>query len=90
MKTNEKDIEKVKEYEKIKSIIKEHIGLGNCGLYNTRNIVGDNMLNLFQGKYFSLDICYGYSYFEVFGMTNEEYELLEEYYYKLKEEYYEE
>ena len=86
IKINEKNIDRVKEYEKIKSIMKECIGMGDCGLYNTRNIVGDNMQNLFQGKYFSLDICYEHSYFEVFGMTDEEYELLKEYYDKLKKE----
>ena len=31
-----------------------------------------------------IDICYGYSYFEVFGLTSEEFTELEKYYKELK------
>ena len=68
------------EFKKIKELIKENYKSGDCGLYDTRNIVGDPMTNIFNGKYFQLDICYYYSYFEVFGTNCEEFEELEELY----------
>lgn len=72
--------ERKKEFKKVKQIIKENIDDARCGLYNTRNIVGDSMMNLYEGKYFSLDMCYYYSYFEVFGTTDDEFEELEKFY----------
>ena len=71
------------EFNKVKELIKEYYDVGNCGLFNTRNVVGDMMINLFKGKYFILDICFNYSYFEVFGTTDEEFKELEEYYDRL-------
>lgn len=69
-----------KEFNQIKEIIKEWFEYGNCGLFNSRNLIGDHMSTLFDGEYFTLDICYRYSYFEVFGITQEEYaELLKHY-----------
>lgn len=68
------------EFKKIKEIIKEWFEYGNCGLFNSRNLVGDSMSTLFKGEYFTLDICYRYSYFEVFGTTQEEYTELLKYY----------
>lgn len=73
-----------KEFEKIKKLIKENYVFANCGLYDTRNIAGDHMVNIFKGKYFTLDICYGYCYFEVFGATSEEFAILKTIYNKLK------
>lgn len=74
------------EFEKIKNIIIEYYDRGDCGLFNTRNFVGDPMETLYKGEYFTLDICYYYSYFEVFGTTKEEFEELDTLYYKLFEE----
>lgn len=72
--------ERKKELKKVKKIIKENIDDARCGLYDTRNIAGDSMMNLYEGKYFSLDICWYYGYFEVFGTTDEEFEELEKFY----------
>ena len=58
------------EFEKVKELIRENIELTNCGLFNTRNVAGDEMKTLFDGKYFTLDICESWSYYELFG-TNE-------------------
>lgn len=71
------------EFNKVKELIKKYYEDGDCGLYNTRNVVGDIMSTLFKGKYFTLDICFYYSYFEVFGTTNEEFEELKNLYKKL-------
>lgn len=52
----------------------------NCGIYNTRNMVGDEMKTIYKGKYFTLDICYYWAYFEVFGTTEDEFNQIEEFY----------
>ena len=68
------------ELEKIKEIIKENYKNADCGLYSTRNIVGDIMTNLYKGENFQIDICYFWSYYEVFGTTKEEFDELYNYY----------
>ena len=68
------------EFEKVKNIIKENIEDANLGLFFTRNIVGDHMVNIFKGEFFKIDICYGYMYYEVFGCNIKEAEELEKYY----------
>ena len=70
--------------EKAKEIIAENIDDGRCGIYNTRNIVGDTMTNLYKEDGLTIDICYGYEYFEVFGLTDDEFEELEKYYRRAK------
>lgn len=75
-----------KEYKIIKNLIKENFKSGDCGLFNTRNLVGDVMKNIFKGHFFALDICYNYAYFEVFGMNEEEFKELEVYYISLESE----
>lgn len=68
------------ELEKIKEIIKENYKNADCGLFSTRNIVGDKMLTLYKGNYFQIDICYFWSYYEVFGTTKKEFDELYNYY----------
>ena len=68
------------ELEKVKEIMKETIDTYSCGLFNTRNIAGDFMATLFNGKYFTLDACYSWSYFELFGTTEEEFKEIKKYY----------
>lgn len=68
------------ELEEVKQIIKEYYNHADCGLYNTRNIASDYMINIYDGKYFTVDICFYYSYFEVFGATSEEFEEISEFY----------
>lgn len=80
-----KQMSKEEEIKKVKEIIKERYEDGNCGLYDTRNNIGDEMTNIFSGEYISLDYCYDYSYFEVFGLTDREFMLLKEYYNNIKE-----
>ena len=73
-----------KEFKQIKEIIKEWFEYGDCGLYNCRNLMADCMATLFEGEYFTLEICYNWSYFEVFGTTDEEFTELLKYYDNLK------
>lgn len=73
------------EFNKVKKLIKKYYEDGHCGLFNTRNVVGDYMATLFDGEYLQLDICYFYSYFEVFGTTKKEWQELDKYYNSLEE-----
>ena len=72
--------------EKAKRIVKEYIGYADCGLFDSRNILGDSMTNVYDEDGLIIDVCYHYAYFEVFGLSSEEFEALDEYYIKLQEE----
>ena len=71
--------------ETAKKIIKENFEDAKYGIFDSRNIVGDAMYNVYDKDGLTIDICYGYGYFEVFGLTDKEFEKLEEYYEELKE-----
>lgn len=80
---------RAEEFNIIKDLIKKYINKANCGLFDTRNLAGDEMTTIYEGEYFTLDICYGWRYFEVFGTNEEEFEELKSYYEVLKEQLYE-
>ena len=63
-----------------KKIIKENIDKARCGIFDTRNMVGDTMNNIYDSEDLTIDICYGWMYFEVFGLTDNEFAELEKYY----------
>lgn len=67
--------------EKAKEIIKEHYV--PCGIFDSRNIIGDPMCTIYQDNGLQIDVCYNYEYFEVFGLTASEFAKLEKYYEKL-------
>ena len=69
-----------KEIDEIKKIIEEKIEDYDCGIYDTRNVVGDPMSTLYEGKYIQLGACYYFSYYEVFGTTKKEFKEIEEFY----------
>ena len=69
-----------------KKIIKEHYEEADCGLYDTRNIVGDWMTTIYEDDGLTIDICYNYSYFEVFGLSNKDFEELLTFYSSLEVE----
>lgn len=73
-----------------KRIIKENFACGDCGLFNTRNIVGDPMATIYDENGLTIDICYYYSYFEVFGLSDKEFEELSNFYGSLKKKMYDE
>lgn len=66
--------------EKAKEIVKEHFKDADCGIFDSRNWVGDWMTNIYNDNGLAIDICYGYSYFEVFGLSDEEFDDLAKYY----------
>lgn len=69
-----------------KQIIKENYKNADCGIFNTRNIIGDSMITIYKGNELTIDICYRYSYFEVFGLSKDEFNKLEKFYNTLDEE----
>lgn len=69
--------------EKAKEIIEKHFTSAKCGLYDTRNWVGDPMCNIYDDRELSIDICYDWGYFEVFGLSKEEFGELYSFYVNL-------
>lgn len=69
--------------EQAKRIIKEHIEDADCGIFDTRNVAGDKMETIYCEDGLQVDICYYWAYFEVFGLSEEEFAELEKYYSEL-------
>ena len=63
-----------------KRIIKEHYDEARCGIYASRNIIGDPMNSIYDDGELSIDICYHWSYFEVFGLPNDDFTELQKFY----------
>lgn len=74
----------VAKIDKVKAIIREYFDNANCGIFDCRNITGDTMETIYEEDGVTVDICYGYMYFEVFGLSNEEFAEVEKYYHELK------
>lgn len=69
-----------------KKIIKENYKNANCGIFDCRNLIGDSMTTIYDEDGLQIDICYHWSYFEVFGLTDNEFTELESYYEELANE----
>lgn len=63
-----------------KMIIREHIREAQCGIFDRVILVGDEMSTLYDDGELCIDICYGWNYFEVFGLTKSEFDELKRYY----------
>ena len=63
-----------------KRIIKEYYDEARCGIFDSRNIVGDPMNRIYDDGELSIDICYYWGYFEVFGLSNDDFIELEKFY----------
>ena len=76
-----------KALEEAKRIIKENITDARCGIFDTHNIAEDETNILYENVDLDLriDICYNWEYFEVFGLTDEEFLELKVYYEEIKE-----
>ena len=68
----------------VKKVIKDRYNDADCGLFFTRNLVGDPMATIWEEDGVTIDICYYYSYFEVFGLTKEEENELSRFYDSMK------
>ena len=70
----------------VMGVLLENIENATCGLFFTRNLVGDPMSTIYDDGEVQVDICYGCEYFEVFGLTNNEQHSLEKYYELIRKE----
>ena len=70
--------------ERAKEVIKQNYEDADCGIFFTRNLIGDPMETIYEDKEITIDICYSYSYFEVFGLNDEEEMELAKYYDSLR------
>lgn len=66
--------------EKAKEKVKEYYSVADHGIFNSRNTVRDVMVTIYKGEGLTIDVCYDYSYFEVFGLSDAEFKELERYY----------
>lgn len=74
---------KMTKLEKAKEVIKNNYENGNCGIYNSHGIYEDEMITIYNEDGLTIDICYEWKYFEVFGLLQDDFEQLKEYYYKV-------
>ena len=65
---------------KAKDVIDLYISQAQCGIFNTPNIVGDHITRIYNEDGLEILICYYWEYFEVFGLTTEEFSQLNDYY----------
>ena len=66
--------------ETAKRIVKEHIDRFRWGIFYTRNTLGDFMRTIFDEDGLTIDVCDDWGYFEVFGLTDEEFVELKKFY----------
>ena len=67
-----------------KKVIRDNFLSAEYGLFDSRNVVGDRMVTVYKDDDIQIDICYSYAYFEVFGLTDAEFDKLSEYYASLR------
>lgn len=65
----------------VKKLIKEYIKYANCGMFFSRNTAGDIMETIYDKDGITIDICYFWSYFEIFGLDYDEQKEIKEYYF---------
>lgn len=70
--------------ETAKRVIEEHFKEANCGIFDCRNWVGDPMVTVYDDAGLTIDICYDWAYFEVFGLSDEDFAELKRFYNSLK------
>lgn len=71
-----------KKLEIAKRIIKENFHYAKYGIFSSRNTVGDPMDRIYSKDGLAIDICYKYCYFEVFGLSDDEFDELKSFYEK--------
>ena len=62
------------------AILQEFFHDGNMGLFNKGNNVGDLMDTVYNDDGLIIKICYQHSYFEVFGLSADEFRVLKRFY----------
>lgn len=72
--------------KKVIEVLKKYFQDG--GLFYTRNIIGDKMTTIATIDGVTIDVCYSYGYFEIFGLTSEEQNELDMWYKNEVKEYH--
>ena len=67
-----------------KKVIEAYIDEAPLGLYDSRNTVGDEMVTIFVTDGLQIDICGYWGYFEVFGLSSDEFRELLRFYYDVR------
>ena len=62
--------------EKLIEFLKKEFPNG-IQMFKTRNLVGDQMCTIYNEDGFVVDYCYGYEYIEVFGLSDEAFNILD-------------
>ena len=78
-------MDNIEKFEMAKRIITENFKDGECGIYNCSNLFGDPMATLYDKDNLTILICYNYSYFEVFGLSDADFSELKKFYQYLRE-----
>lgn len=73
--------------ERAKMVVKGNFDNARCGIFNTRNLIGDMTETLYEDAEITIDICRPWMYFEVFGLSEEEFAELEKFYAELEKSY---
>lgn len=69
-----------KAIEKVKEVIENNIEDALYGIFDCRNAVGDPMETIYDEAGVRIELCRKREYFEVFGLTNEEFSEVESFY----------
>jgi hypothetical protein len=69
-----------KTVEKVKEVIENNIEDALWGIFDCRNVVGDPMETIYDEAGVRIELCRNWGYFEVFGLTNEEFLKVESFY----------
>ena len=60
--------------DKLVQFLREHPEyVPHCGIFNSRNTVGDEMENVYRDGDVSMDFCSHWDYIEIFGLTHDEF-----------------
>ena len=66
--------------EKVKEVIKNNVKHAMFGIFDCINIAGDLMETIYDEAGVRIELCREHEYFEVFGLTNEEFSEVESFY----------
>lgn len=70
---------------RVKEVIDKYYKRAECGIFNTHGMFNDEMFTVYDEDGVIVDVCFAYEYFEVFGLTEEEFKEVEDYYESLGE-----
>lgn len=69
-----------KAVEKVKAVIADNIEDALYGIFDCRNIVGDPMETIYDENGVRIELCRNWGYFEVFGLSEQEFGEVESFY----------